>query len=63
LLLLYLSTEIRTSWWWELGLNTFLAVTGFKQLGLQNDFNALVNNNNIHLSCAHQHPERSHDTC
>ena len=20
------------------------------------------NNNNVHLSCAHQHPERSHDT-
>ena len=22
----------------------------------------LLNNNNVHLSCAHQHPERSHDT-
>ena len=22
----------------------------------------LFNNNNVHLSCAHQHPERSHDT-
>ena len=22
----------------------------------------LVNNNNVHLACAHQHPEHSHDT-
>ena len=22
----------------------------------------VVNNNNVHLSCAHQRPERSHDT-
>ena len=21
-----------------------------------------INNNNVHLSCAHQRPERSHDT-
>ena len=24
--------------------------------------NSVVNNNNVHLSCAHQRPERSHDT-
>ena len=25
-------------------------------------FHSLNNNNNVHLSCAHQRPERSHDT-
>ena len=26
------------------------------------DFTPAYNNNNVHLSCAHQRPERSHDT-
>ena len=26
------------------------------------DFNFHYNNNNVHLSCAHQRAERSHDT-
>ena len=47
----------------ELGLHIVtvtLCVSGLllrvQELGLHN------NNNNVHLSCAHQRPERSHDT-
>ena len=31
-----------------------------EKLNVPQDF--ITNNNNVHLSCAHQRPERSHDT-
>ena len=34
----------------------------FTQTDNTNNNNNNNNNNNVHLSCAHQRPERSHDT-
>ena len=43
------------------------AHSGFVHEGAETAHSGLVhnnnnNNNNVHLSCAHQRPERSHDT-
>ena len=47
----------------------FKTVTGMQSFSLCEryktnplSFNSYFNNNNLHLSCAHQHPEQSHDT-
>ena len=43
------------------GLRPLLLFHGVSARGLRSSF-MHNNNNNVHLPCAHQHPERSHDT-
>ena len=42
------------------GLRPLLLLHGVSARGLRSSF---MHNNKVHLPCAHQCPERSHDTC